>query len=103
MEFFSVLFLAAYTVLILWGLAVVLRPYIPSGRARQFPGMAKVLGVPVDDIADSRFGMHLQTADFLCGACEDKQACETWLASRESADEAPPFCANAAYLHLARS
>jgi hypothetical protein len=56
--------------------------------------MAKSLDVPVDDIADSRFGMHLQTADFLCGA---------WLASRESADEAPPFCANAAYLRLARS
>ncbi len=103
MEMFSLLFLAAYMILILWGLGAALRPYMPSGKAIQFPKMARNLGISIDDIADSRLGIHLQTADYLCGVCEDKQSCEVWLASHESADEAPNFCANAAYLHLARN
>lgn len=103
MEFFSLLFLAAYVALILWGLAVFPQPYIPSGRARQFPRMAKILGVSIDNIADSNLGMHLQTADHLCEIFEGKEACEEWQASHESSAEAPAFCANAAYLHLAQS
>jgi hypothetical protein len=103
MEIFSLLFLVAYTVLILWGLAFFLRRYVPSGRAQQFPRMARMLGISVNEIADSNLGLHLQTADHVCGVCEDKKACEEWLASHESAADAPAFCANAAYLHLAKS
>ncbi len=103
MEIFSLLFLAAYAILILWGLGTVLRSYKPSGRALQFPRMAKSLGVSVADIADSSLAPHLQTADLFCANCTDKKACEAWLATHESAAEPPEFCVNASYLRLAKS
>jgi hypothetical protein len=103
MEIVSLLFLVAYAVLILWGLLVALWPYAPSGRATQFPRMANTIGVSVDGIAESNLAIHLPTADRLCAVCEDKAACDDWLATRASAAEAPEFCANAAYLRLAQS
>ena len=103
MEIISLLFLVAYAVLILWGLVVAMRPYTPSGRAVQFPRMAENIGVSVEDIADSNLAIHLPTADRLCTVCQDKEACNAWLADHSSAAEAPEFCANAAYLRLARS
>lgn len=102
MEVISLLFLAAYTVLILWGLGTVLRSYKPSGRALQFPRMAKSLGVSIAEIADSSLAIHLPTADLCCANCTDKDACEAWLATHDCADKAPEFCANASYLRLAR-
>jgi len=103
MEIISLVFLVGYAVLILWGLTAALWPYTPSGRAVQFPRMAENLGVSIDDIGESNLCIHLPTADRLCAVCEDKEACDAWLSTHESAAEAPDFCANAAYLRLARS
>lgn len=103
MEILSLLFLVAYGILILWGLSAAMWPYRPSGLAVQFPRMAGKLGISVSDMEDSEYGMHLQTADRLCGLCEDKAACEDWLASHDAATEPPEFCANAGYFRLARA
>ena len=103
MEIISLLFLVAYAILILWGLGVALWPYTPSGGAVRLSRMANTIGVSVDDIAETNLAIHLPTADRLCAVCDDKAACDAWLATHASAAEAPDFCANAAYLRLAQS
>lgn len=103
MEILSLLFLAAYGVLILWGLWTALRPYRPSAQAVQLPRMAGRAGVSVAEIAGSSLAIHLPTADYLCAVCKEKETCEAWLASRKAVAGPPDFCANAAYLRLAHS
>lgn len=68
----------------------------------RFPRMAGILGLSVDELRDSDIGLHLPTAERLCLACKDTEACDAWLAKGGHPDEAPVFCPNAGYLSLAR-
>ncbi len=102
MEIVVLVFGLAYLGLMLWGLSLAVKRYLPAGRALLFPRMAERVGVSVEGIADSGLAMHLPTAGRICTVCKSKDQCAHWLEGGESAAEAPEFCPNRAYLGLAR-
>lgn len=86
----------------IWVGRILFGHYVLAEHPSRFPRMAGILGLSVDGLRDSDVGMHVPTAERLCLACKDTDVCDEWLASGGDPDEAPDFCPNAGYLHLAR-
>lgn len=85
-----------------WLGSVLFSHYALAEHPARFPRMAGILGFSIEGLRDSDVGMHLPTAERLCLACKDTEACDRWLASGGDPKEAPEFCPNAGYLNLAR-
>lgn len=86
----------------IWIARVALGHYALADHPERFPRMARILGLSMDGLRDSDVALHLPTAERLCLACKNTEACDAWLASGGNPDDAPEFCPNAGYLHLAR-
>jgi hypothetical protein len=85
-----------------WTAREVMKHYRPVATPGRFPRMVERLGLSIDDIIDSDLAYHMPTAQRLCLLCENAEECDSWLYAGQEANEAPRFCPNAAYLHLAR-
>ncbi len=93
---------AAFLVLLLWGLAVVVGHFRPNRVPIRLPRMAERLGLSLRRIGESELATHLPTAARLCRKCRSQQECEAWLAGTAGAADPPEFCVNRNYLRLAR-
>jgi len=86
----------------IWVARVAAGHYALAEHPERFPRMARILGFSMDGLRNSDVGLHLPTAERLCLVCRNTEACDAWLTAGGNPDEAPEFCPNAGYLHLAR-
>lgn len=86
----------------IWVGGVLVNHWTVAGHPERFSRMTGILGYSVDGLRDTQLGLHVPTAERLCLACRNANACDAWLASDARRDEAPEFCPNAGFLQLAR-
>jgi len=85
-----------------WTAREVLSHFKPVSGPVRFPRMVERLGMSVDEIAESDIAYHVPTAQRVCQLCDHVSECDQLLCSGKALEEAPGFCPNAAYLHLAK-
>lgn len=85
-----------------WTAREIFRQFQPAGQPVRFSRMVERLGMSVDEIIDSDLAYHLPTAQRLCMRCEKVADCDKVLCARDELKDAPAFCPNSAYLHLAK-